>query len=387
MEDIEYWLEPDLLNAVKFDVEKNAERLARLSELAKRIAAIRERADVRPLRRPEEEHYVYAIDSSYGSPPLELIGGVFTVVAYGYVGRSRQGVDKHLAGALYFEDKDEQDVSRFAALLERRLAARLLRKKAKGEKDFDVLVLDGELAVHPLPYNLAAFGGKYEEVNKVVDSMLAAAEAAGVTLVGLAKRVRSRYLSVLYEGCLPVNDRAAASLALKPGEYAVLGKLKDVLPRWAEIHYAECEGGRLKDEVLECAKGGRAPSVAKAARLCERIREFGRNFSAVLSSDKYPHLRLLGDVTIAYYMPQGARIAVRVEVLDKGPSVEETISFLAATSSTITGYPQILDEVDRYVRVSPELVDAALMMLIRKAPKEMAEMLLPNNLQKFRRLF
>ncbi len=386
MEDIEYWLEPDLLNAVKFDVEKNAERLAKLGELARRIASIRERAEVRPLRRPEGDHYVYAVDSSW-SPPLELIGGVFTVVAYGYVGRARGGVDKHLAGAVYFEDRDEQDVSRFAALLERRLASRLLRKKARGEKEFDVLVLDGELALHPLPYNLAVPGGKYEEANKVVDAVLAAAEAAGATLVGLAKRVRSRYLSVLYGGCLPVNDRAAASLVLKPGEYMILGRLKDVLPRWAEIHYAECEGGRLKEEVLRCAKEGLAPESAKAFRLCERIREFGRNFSAVLSSAEYPHLRLLGDVTIAYYMPPGAQTAVRVEVLDKGPGVEETISFLAATSSTVTGYPQILDEVDRYVRVSPELVDAVLMMLIRRAPKEVASVLLPNNLQKFRRLF
>ena len=387
MEDIEYWLEPDLLNAVRFDVEKNAEKLARLSELARRISAIREKVDVKPLRRPEGEHLVYAIDSSYGSPPLELIGGVFTVVAYGYVGRTRQGVDKFLGGALYFEDRDEQDVSRFAALLERRLAARLLRKKAKGVKEFDMLLLDGEIALHPLPFNLAVPGGKYEEVNKVVDSVLAAAESAGVTLVGLAKRVRSRYLSVLYGGCLPVNDRAAASLALKPGEYMILGKLKDVLPRWAEIHYAECEGGRLKDEVLACAKGGHMPSSAKAAKLCSRIREFGENFAAVLSSEAYPHLRLLGETMVAYYMPPGAQTAVRVEILALGPDVEETISFLAATSSPVTGYPQILDEVDRYVRVTPEFVDAVLMMLIRKAPQEMASMLLPNNLQKFKRLF
>lgn len=387
MEDIEYWLEPDLLNAVRFDVEKNAEKLARLSELARRISAIREKVDVKPLRRPEGEHLVYAIDSSYGSPPLELIGGVFTVVAYGYVGRTRQGVDKFLGGALYFEDRDEQDVSRFAALLERRLAARLLRKKAKGVKEFDMLLLDGEIALHPLPFNLAVPGGKYEEVNKVVDSVLAAAESAGVTLVGLAKRVRSRYLSVLHGGCLPVNDRAAASLALKPGEYMILGKLKDVLPRWAEIHYAECEGGRLKDEVLACAKGGHMPSSAKAAKLCNRIREFGENFAAVLSSEAYPHLRLLGETMVAYYMPPGAQTAVRVEILALGPDVEETISFLAATSSPVTGYPQILDEVDRYVRVTPEFVDAVLMMLIRKAPQEMASMLLPNNLQKFKRLF
>jgi len=387
VEDIEYWLEPDLLNAVRYDVEKSAERLERLGQLAEGISSIRDRAKIGQIPKPADEHYVYAVDSSYGSPPLELIGGVFTVIAYGYVGRSRQGVDKFLGGAVYFEDKDEQDLSRYAALMERRLAARLLRRRAEGLKDFDVLLLDGELALHPLPFNLAVPGGKYREVNKVVESLLAAAERAGVTLVGLAKRVRSRYLSVLYGGCLPMNDRAAASLVLRPGEYLVLGRLKDVLPRWAEIHYAECEGGRLRDEVVRCAREGAAAGSAKAARLCERLKEFGENFASILSSSEYPHLRLLGDAAVAYYMPPGSQTAVRVEVLDLGPDLEETLAFLAATSSTVTGYPQILDEVDRYVKVTPEFVEAVLMMLIKRAPQKVANMLLPNNLQKFRRLF
>ncbi|MEZ0248904.1 MAG: DNA double-strand break repair nuclease NurA, partial [Thermoproteus sp.] len=386
MEDLEYWLEPELLSAVRYDVEANAKRLERLRGLAERITSIREKAEIKRLGGPPRDLYIYAIDSSYGSPPLELIGGVFTVIAYGYVGRTKQGIDKFLGGSLYFEDREEQDISRYTALLERRLAARLLRRKARGEKALDVLLIDGELAVHPLPFNLAAAGGRYEEANRAVDFMLAEAEATGTTLVGLAKRVRSRYLSVLYGGCLPVNDRAAASLALRPGEYMVLGRLKDLLPKWAEIHYAECEGGPLKDEVLACAKGGAQPGSGRSARLCERLKEFYKNFESVLSSDRYPHLKLLGEVAVAYYMPPGSQTAVRVEVLDLGPSLEETVSFLAATSSTVTGYPQILDEVDRYVRVSPELVESVLMMLIRKAPREVAGMLLPNNLQKYRRL-
>ncbi|MEL9990542.1 MAG: DNA double-strand break repair nuclease NurA [Thermoproteus sp.] len=387
MEDLEYWLEPELLSAIRYDVEVNAKRLERLRGLAERIASIREKAEIKRLSGPSRELYIYAIDSSYGSPPLELIGGVFTVIAYGYVGRTKQGVDKFLGGALYFEDREEQDISRHTALLERRLAARLLRRKARGEKALDVLLIDGELAVHPLPFNLAVAGGRYEEVNRVVDSMLAEAEATKTTLVGLAKRVRSRYLSVLYGGCLPVNDRAAASLVLRPGEYMVLGRLKDLLPEWAKIHYAECEGGPLKDEIIACAKDGVQPKSSKSARLCERLKEFHKNFESVLTSDRYPHLKLLGETAVAYYMPPGSQTAVRVEVLGLGPDVEETISFLAASSSTVTGYPQILDEVDRYVRVSPELVESVLMMLIRRAPREVAGMLLPNNLQKFRRLF
>ncbi|MFB6491460.1 MAG: DNA double-strand break repair nuclease NurA [Thermoproteus sp. AZ2] len=389
MEDIEYWLEPELLHAVAFDVEKNAERLKRLASLAERIKEIRGRVEVKELGRPRAEHFAYAVDSSYGSPPLELIGGVFTVVAYGYVGRERgKGVDKHLSGALYFEDRDESDVSRFAALLERRLAARLLRQRARGAKDFDVLILDGEIAVHPLPFNLAVPGGKYEEANKAVDSLLGAAKAAGVALVAVAKRVRSRLLSAAYGGCLPVNDRAAATLVLRPGEYFVLGKLSEVLPKWAEMHYAECEGREEREEVLACASGGRAPKGERAARLCQRIKEFRANFAEVLSGRRYPNLPLLGEVQVAYYRPPGSQTAIRAEVLDfSGAGVDEVLAYLSATSSTVTGYPEVLDEVDKYVRVDPSFVESVLMMLLRKAPGEVAEVLLPNNLQKFRRLF
>jgi hypothetical protein len=39
------------------------------------------------------------------------------------------------------------------------------------------------------------------------------------------------------------------------------------------------------------------------------------------------------------------------------------------------------------VKVTPEFVEAVLMMLIKRAPQKVANMLLPNNLQKFRRLF
>lgn len=387
-EDLEYWLEPDLLTAISFYVRKSADKLKRLSELADRIAALREAMAPKPIPKPEGEHYAYAVDSSYGSPPLELVGGVFTVIAYGYVGKTKRGVDKHLSGVVYFEDREEQDVSRYATLLERKLAAKLLRQKAEGKKEFDILIVDGEIAVHPLPFNLAVSGGRYEEVNKVVDSLMEGVERSQVALVGLAKRVRSRYLSLLYGDCLPVNDRVAASLILRPGEYAVLGPLRDVLPKWAEIHYASCEGGPLKDDVLSCFKEGVPARNAKSERLCQRLREFGVNFGNVLNSNRYPHLKLLGDIVIAYYMPPGSQTAVRVEVLNSGDySVEEVVSYLSATSSTTTGYPQILDEVDRYVRVTPDLVDAVLMMLIREAPSKLLNVLQPNNLQKFRRLF
>ena len=382
MEALDYWLEPDLVIAIRHDVERHAERILRLRKVVEELTSLRGKVQIRQTSASRSLN-IYAVDSSYGSPPLELVGGVFTVVAYGYVGLSNGMQDKFVTGALFFSDTREADVSRFSALLEKRMATRLLEAKLRGEKNIDLLVLDGEIALHPLPFNLAAGGGKYEEVNKIINNMLRAASASRTSIVGVAKRVRSRYLSTLAGRCLPVNDKITASTFLRPGEYFSLGKLRDLLPRYVAIHYADCEGGSEKESILRCYRGEPAKLSARGERLCRRLREFDLNFRQVLESSQYPYLRLLGDVEVVYYMPHGHKTAVRAEVLDLGNlSVDEIVSYLASTTSSVTGYPQVLDAVDQYVRVSPDFVEAVLTALLSKTPKPLTHLLWPTNMQK-----
>lgn len=382
MEALDYWLEPDLVIAIRHDVERHVERILRLRKVVEELTSLRGKVQIRQTSASRSLN-IYAVDSSYGSPPLELVGGVFTVVAYGYVGLSNGMQDKFVTGALFFSDTREADVSRFSALLEKRMATRLLEAKLRGEKNIDLLVLDGEIALHPLPFNLAAGGGKYEEVNKIINNMLRAASASRTSIVGVAKRVRSRYLSTLAGRCLPVNDKITASTFLRPGEYFSLGKLRDLLPRYVAIHYADCEGGSEKESILRCYRGEPAKLSARGERLCRRLREFDLNFRQVLESSQYPYLRLLGDVEVVYYMPHGHKTAVRAEVLDLGNlSVDEIVSYLASTTSSVTGYPQVLDAVDQYVRVSPDFVEAVLTALLSKTPKPLTHLLWPTNMQK-----
>jgi len=382
VEALDYWLEPDLVIAIRHDVERHVERILRLRKVVEELTSLRGKVQIRQTSASRSLN-IYAVDSSYGSPPLELVGGVFTVVAYGYVGLSNGMQDKFVTGALFFSDTREADVSRFSALLEKRMATRLLEAKLRGEKNIDLLVLDGEIALHPLPFNLAAGGGKYEEVNKIINNMLRAASASRTSIVGVAKRVRSRYLSTLAGRCLPVNDKITASTFLRPGEYFSLGKLRDLLPRYVAIHYADCEGGSEKESILRCYRGEPAKLSARGERLCRRLREFDLNFRQVLESSQYPYLRLLGDVEVVYYMPHGHKTAVRAEVLDLGNlSVDEIVSYLASTTSSVTGYPQVLDAVDQYVRVSPDFVEAVLTALLSKTPKPLTHLLWPTNMQK-----
>ena len=382
METLDYWLEPDLVVAIRHEVERHAEKIIRLRRLVEELASLREKVEIRRIGASRSFN-VYAVDSSYGSPPLELVGGVFTVVAYGYVGLSDGLQDRFVTGALFFSDTREADVSRFSALLEKRMATRLLEAKLRGEKKMDLLVLDGEIALHPLPFNLAVSGGRYQEVNKVVNNMLRAASASRTSIVGVAKRVRSRYISVLAGRCLPVNDKIAASTILRPGEYFSLGKLRDLLPRYVAIHYADCEGGSERESILRCYRDEPARLSARGERLCRRLKEFDVNFRQILESSQYPYLRLLGDVEVVYYMPHGHRMAVRVEVLDLGDlGVDKIVSYLASTTSSVTGYPQVLDAVDQYVRVSPDFVEAVLTALLSKTPESLTHLLWPTNMQK-----
>jgi hypothetical protein len=372
---LDYWIEPGLMVSLQYEVERHAERISRLGALLDELASLRNAVSAARIPSAPRALGVYAVDSSYTSPPLELVGGVFAVVAYGYVGIAGGGQDRFVSGALYFSDSREADLSRFSAILERRLATRLLDAKLRGSKRLDVLIVDGDIALHPLPYNLAVRGGKYEEVNRVMDRMLRAAQLSRTGIVGIAKRVRSRYLSVVAGRCLPANDKVAASVMLRPGEYFSLGRLRDVLPRWAEIHYAECERGQACNREGGAARG--------ADRLCRRLAEFNENFARVLESQEYPHLRHLGDIEIVYYVPPGRGIAVRAEILDLGGlGTDAIVAFLAHTASPMTGYPQILDAVDQYVRVSPELAAAVLTALASRVPARLSYITWPANMQK-----
>lgn len=376
-----YWLEPDLFVALRKDIERHAEKLSRISSLVEELLSLRRNVEIRQIPRPGNFD-VYAVDSSYGSPPLELVGGVFTVIAYGYVGIVEGRQDRYVTGSLYFSDSRESDLSRRASILEKRLAAKLLEQKSRGEKKFDLLILDGEIAIHPLPYNLAAAGGLYEEVNKVVDEMLEKAALSRSTVLAITKRVRSRYLSVATGRCLPVNDKIAATAVLRPGEYMNVGRLKDIMPKWAYIHYADCKGDTYRDEIIMCARGADIRLKAKYEKLCKRLKEFGENFQSVLESAEYPHLRHLGDVEVVYYKPWGHATAVRVEILDLGGvGIDSVVSYLASTTSH-TGYPHILDAVDQYVRVTPELVEAVLTALATRLPPSISYLTWPTNMQK-----
>jgi len=384
-EDLEVWIDPSLLNGVVSDARRLA-REKRAEVALEEAEYVRSKVEPRRIREVEAGKYdVYSVDSSYVSPPMELVGGVLTILTYGYVGVVNGVYDRWMSGSIVFEDVGdfERSISRIALIKEREVAIKLLQRKARGSTKVDVLILDGEIPIHPLPYNLASEEGKYRRVNYVVGKLLEQALKTKTTIVGVVKRVRSKLFSLILGRCSSVNDKVIASMILEEGSYVVLGAYREILPKWVEMNYAYCDAKRFNvraEDVLACAREGRR-SEGVVEKLCRRILEGLDNVERVLNSSEHPALRYLGDVSIAFYKAPRTSLATKVEVLDfGGHGVDEIVSFLASITSPTTGYPVILDVVDSYVRARPELLNYALNLLIKESD-EVGGRILPLLLQ------
>ncbi len=368
----DYLLDSDLLIAIRRDIARHLDKFEKFRDVLIEVKQLRDKLEIKKLGADHLD--TYAVDSSH-TQPIELIGGVFSLVTYGYVGISGGVRDRFMSGSIYFDDGDESGISKHAAQLEKKLATKLLKAKKLGTKNFDLLLLDGEITIRPLFF---ASEKRYGEVNQVVDQMLKWAYMSKTTVASIAKRVRSRYLSTVAGRWLDVNDKIAASLILQPGEYFSLGKLRQLLPAWALAYYTRDVDREL---VLKCHRDGEQPADDTTKLRCGKLRKFERDFTEFLNSSKY--LKLLGEVEVVFYKPPGHRSAVRVEVLDLGElGVERVVSHLASSTSSVTGLPQILDAVDQYVRASPELAEQLLTMLMSKTASDFTLFMWPTNPQK-----
>lgn len=344
---IDLWIEPPLLNAIYEDTRGIAKRLD-ASSIMGEVKAIRDSLSGRIGKVAyvdKDRYFVYAIDSSFPPTPLELIGGVITIVSYGYVGWVGGKADVYVTGNVLFEDSSEleRSIEVYSKIKEREVAVKLLKSKMSGKRGIDMVVLDGEIYIHPLPYNLPAREGVRRRVEEVLDNLLSLAEKTNTTIVGVVKRVRSRYLSIMVNHCLPSNDKLVMSLVLRKGEYVNLGKFSEILPNWLRVNYTDCE-----------VKRGMARELAES-RLAEGLENLKRVFSG--DGGRLKGIRRVADTEVVFYKATNTDVATKLEVLDFGNLGVDNIVGYLASQTTLTGYPYLLDLVDTYVRVDPRLLD------------------------------
>ncbi len=360
---IDLWVDPPLLNALFEDARSIANKLnltSVMSEINDLKAKISSR--VKPIPNVSGSRYfTYAIDSSFPPSPLELVGGVLTVIAYGYVGQVGGKSDRYVTGDIIYEDTSEinRSIEISSKIREREMVIRLLKDKLQGRRNIDLIILDGEIYIHPLPYNLPAYEGVRRKVEDVLERMLNLAEKSRTTVVGVVKRVRSRYLSVYAGHCLPINDKLTASLILNKGEYISLGSYGSLLPQWLQVNYMDCE-----------IKKGMSREEAER-RLNEGIENLKRVFNG--DGGRLSGIPKIADIELIFYKAPITTVATKLEVLDLGGIGVSNIVGYLSSQTTSTGYPYLLDLVDTYVRVDSRLLDYVKTLLTRYAGSSVSD--------------
>ena len=293
-----------------------------------------------------------AVDSTYPTPHLELIGGKVNVVVAGYIlyGARPEGIPRSKAVARIVFSESEEEFSKLVSLeskvMERRLIARILEAARKGLVDIDMVLIDGEIVPYPLLFSsprVVERNRLVKKLSRVTDRVLELSEALGIPLVGVIKRSYSFYTSVLLAERSPVNDKALMSLVLRQGEYASIGSYAEILPRY--VDYARIPRGLDSEEVRE------------------RMR-------SVILRNLELHPRY-GGIELLFYRPHHKVAygqAIKLEIFPKGSLDQGMVSALAKMTS-YNAVPWVIDVVDEYVRFEAQ----ALGLLRRRLESELAK--------------
>jgi len=291
------------------------------------------------LRATSENIVGYAIDSSFAEA-LPLVAGDFFLVTGGYVRYPRSdGGKKRNAGLIVrvkFQSSQIQShrvISAYAHTVEREIALKLLENM----DDFNVIFIDGPI----IPFYLTFIPEEklYPEESELIsitDKLVEACRERKLSIIGIVKRVRSRFLisaiknlvsKSLYEQLsIVANDKSLGSLILERGEAIKLGSIKQ-------------KGHILKALMMD---------------------NENRNVQDFIASHKW-----FSEQFFSVIKPRKSKQIVMAEVLDfANIGIDEILAWINA-HATHTGCPQILDQVDGLVKVTSSLLEIARRLLTR----------------------
>jgi len=337
----EYWTPRIVLESLDREVSNIAAKILRRLNDIRSMRKILEQRSERPLikktRDYNKNYCVLAIDTSFTSPPIELVGGRLgiinrAIVLFGDCPNSC--VD--LSSYVKFVEGEEYYIRFYSKILERAAIKKMLLDKKHGRTDFDVIIIDGEL----IPRLPPGYKGSEEKLSyrllakiiKLTRDILKLAEETNTSIVGVIKRAYGIDLTVTlglkrkifdkdyYEKT--INDKVVATYMLETGE-------------WIEICTYRELYGLLKEN---------AEKISDIRRLREKMRfleKLDENIPEVL------------DTIIAVYKastPTYFSIATKIEAYPINYTIDEIISYLVKTT-TVNGVPLPIDIVDRMASI------------------------------------
>ncbi len=345
--------------------EENPELTLKLCRLARVAIDWISTRVVEPIRRSTEEvrkvldirtvdgdpasyAAILAVDSTWTSPPLELVSGSIAIIVAGYIVATPStpgfyGVSYVSLGRVgYDEERFSTSIELRSKILEFETAKRVLERF--GDL-VELAMIDGPMppaVMYRSFYSPANSLDPLKDSRKVSGTHLASYVATsllrlvdivdelGIPLVGVVKRVSSRFLEPFLrsrgldsvaEAVRRSNDKTLMSYVLRPGEYVVLGTVKQLL----ETYLASKRKSLFDKLRLACEAGGELEQ--KLCRFMERT-------------------------VVVYYMPRTDALYPQAVRLDIYPvdRVEEVVSY-AMDDSSHTSVPTPIDLVDRFVRM------------------------------------
>ena len=322
-----------------------ADRVRAVLELREELRReLRASGRLRPIPRDAPPLSCVAIDSGYTVPSLDLVVGklVIYVRSCTFWRCSPPRPSRSEAAVKFYTDAVPEDLPKLETkVFERQLALELLDAKERGDADFDVLLLDGEIVPRGVPPGLRRNPQLLKRiVGKVLGvtrELVEKARATGTPVIGIVKRVQGKDLSLILNRRLGMNDKAVATLVLNPGEYVYMGDVE---------------------------------TIRSLARRSEerRWRERARYLELILS-----HVPKLASVEVVVYKSRNYvmyGLATKAEVLEVGDySLTELVAWLSRITSQ-TGVPYPIDLVDELSRVRPEVVACLHQRLMAMAVEE-----------------
>ncbi len=277
---------------------------------------------------------IFSLDSSYSVPPVEVLGGELYVYSYGYI--SNTGKRKLSGGVDIFESSDA--VIKKLMKEERKLLLEIIKKESA-----DLIILDGPIANFPgAPFRIP------REYVDLMNEVFRAADEKEIFLIGFPKAVRTLYLSMkaeIKDRKKTVYDRVASSYILRSKEYIYLGRLRELLPKY--FSYLN-EIGIKVHPPLDSIK---------------KVPEYGEVDIVCFKTDVGNKIEL--------YIPERKRA-------EREQWIEKIIGYLIhLCAGGNSDFPIILDEVDKFVRVSVGDTVSAYMNLLKLASKEAVKDILP----------
>ena len=211
----------------------------------------------------------------------------------------------------------------------------------KKEEEINTLLIDGPIL--PLYLYYIPESRMYDEEKQllsITDKLIRESKKRNITLVGIVKRVRSRFIAKGFRKTLEpeikenfgklldiANDKSLGSLILNNSEALIFGRLIGTTPAYESI-VTEEEFGGIADKFIRT----------------------------------HPWTQIMD---FAILKPKRSRQVISIEALDFADIGFMNILKWVDLHATHTGCPQILDYVDRYVQISSGLIEIARRLLIK----------------------